>query len=53
MPLPLYGSGLRSLRMFAATSPTFCLSMPVTVSRVGLSTVKAMPSGGSTWIGWL
>src|SRR3954454_14664997 len=27
-PLPLYGSGLRSLRMFAATSPTSCLSMP-------------------------
>src|SRR5207342_2619785 len=47
-PLPLYGSGLRSLRMFAATSPTCCLSMPDTVNRVGASTVKATPSGGVT-----
>ena len=46
MPLPLYGSGLRSLRMFAATSPTFCLSIPLTVSLVGLSTVNEMPVGG-------
>src|SRR3954451_16118266 len=47
-PLPLYGSGLRSLRMLAATSPTFCLSMPSTTKRVGTSTRKVMPSGGVT-----
>src|SRR5690606_1167990 len=52
-PLPLYGSGRRSLRMFAATSPTFCLSMPSTTSWVGFSTLNVMPSGGSTVIGWL
>ena len=44
-PLPLYGSGLRSLRMFAATSPTCCLSMPVTENLVGVSTANVMPVG--------
>ena len=52
-PLALYGSGFRSLRMFAATSPTCCLSMPSTVNLVGDSTLKEMPSGASTRIGWL
>src|SRR4051812_4478257 len=52
-PLPLYGSGLRSLRRFAATSPTCCLSMPATVNRVGPSTVKVTPEGGVTTMGWL
>src|SRR6478735_1002834 len=52
-PLPLYGSGLRILRMFAATSPTCCLSMPCTEKRVGASTTKVMPSGGLTTTGWL
>src|SRR5262249_31516972 len=33
-PLPLYGSGGRILRMFAATSPTSCLSMPATWNSV-------------------
>ena len=42
-PLPLYGSGGRILRMFAATSPTCCLSMPATWNSVGRSTVKVMP----------
>src|SRR4051794_12647310 len=51
-PLPLYGSGLCSLRMFAATSPTSCLSMPWTPSLVGPSTVKVIPSGASKVIGW-
>src|SRR3954453_6620860 len=51
-PLPLYGSGLRSLRMFAATSPTSCLSIPWTPSRVGPSTVKVMPSGALKVIEW-
>ena len=30
MPLPLYGSGGRVLRIFAAISPTCCLSTPLT-----------------------
>ena len=30
MPLPLYGSGLRTLRTSAANWPTACLSAPVT-----------------------
>src|SRR5664279_3246497 len=51
-PLPLYGSGLRSLRMFAAVSPTCCLSMPRTTKRVGACTSKVIPSGALTWIGW-
>src|SRR6185312_7442612 len=52
-PLPLYGSGLRILRMFAAVSPTNCLSMPDTENRVGASTAKVTPAGGSTTTGWL
>src|SRR4029453_9410867 len=50
-PLPLYGSGGRILRMFAATSPTSCLSMPATVNCVGRSTVNVMPSGADTLTG--
>src|SRR6266705_755859 len=50
-PLPLYGSGLRSLRMFAATSPTCCLSMPSTTNLVGVSTRNEIPSGGRTTTG--
>src|SRR4029079_6954290 len=30
MPLPLWGSGGRHLRIWAATSPTTCLEMPRT-----------------------
>src|SRR5262249_50020915 len=52
-PFPLYGSGLRSLRMLAATSPTCCLSIPSTTSLVGDSTRSVIPSGGLTGIGWL
>src|ERR1700754_1110632 len=52
-PLPLYGSGFRILRMLAAVSPTNCLSMPLTENRVGDSTAKEIPSGGSTTTGWL
>src|SRR5690606_999996 len=52
-PFFLYGSGLRRPRMFAATWPTSCLSIPSTCSRVGFSTRKVMPSGGSTTTGWL
>src|ERR1700712_1936173 len=51
-PLPLYGSGLRNLRMLAATSPTNCLSMPSTLNRIGDSTVKEIPSGALTGTGW-
>ena len=39
--------------MFAAVSPTSCLSMPDTENRVGASTAKVMPSGGETTTGWL
>src|SRR5215471_3862409 len=39
--------------MFAATSPTCCLSMPSTTNLVGVSTRNAMPSGGLTTTGWL
>src|SRR5215469_1913154 len=52
-PLALYGSGLRSLRIRAAVSPTSCLSMPSTTNLVGASTRKVMPSGGVTTTGWL
>src|SRR4051795_8133026 len=52
-PLPLYGSGLRILRILAETSPTCCLSMPLTRRRVGASTVKEIPSGAFTTTGWL
>src|SRR3954453_4289064 len=51
-PLPLYGSGLRSLRILAATSPTCCLSMPSTRKRVGASSVKVIPWGALTGTGW-
>src|SRR5690348_11517056 len=34
-PLPLYGSGGRIFLMFAATSPTCCLSIPDTWNSVG------------------
>ena len=37
--------------MFAATSPTACLSMPLTVSLLLPSTVNEMPEGGSTVMG--
>ena len=45
MPLPLYGSGGRRLRISAATWPTRCLSIPSTCTRFVPSTVNAMPSG--------
>ena len=50
-PLPLYGSGLRILRMFAAASPTACFEMPLTVSLLLPSTVSVMPAGASTRTG--
>src|SRR5437763_899458 len=34
-PLPLYGSGLRNERIWAATCPTFCPSIPLTTISVG------------------
>ena len=46
MPLPLYGSGLRILRMSAATWPTSCLSAPATVMRVGAGDVEGDAFGG-------
>src|SRR5215475_11612239 len=50
-PLPLYGSGGRILRMFAATSPTCCLLTPSTLKMVGRSTRKVIPSGAGTSTG--
>src|SRR5262245_33526865 len=50
-PLPLYGSGGRKPRMSAATCPTSALSAPLTVRRVGFSTLIVMPSGGRKWMG--
>ncbi len=43
--MPLYGSGLRCLRMSAATSPTRCLDGPLTTIRVGCGTSNSIPSG--------
>src|SRR6188508_1238284 len=51
MPLPLYGSGLRCERMYAAIWPTSSLSAPKTPSRVGVSTRNSIPLGGSTSTG--
>src|SRR5919106_1093666 len=45
MPLPLYGSGGRTARTSAATCPTFCLSIPLTITWLGAGTSKVMPSG--------
>ncbi len=50
IPLPLYGSGLRSERIFAATCPMSCLSMLLRVT-IGLLlrsvTASALTSSGS------
>ena len=45
MPLPLYGSGGRTLRIRAAISPTACLELPLTMIWVGAGTSNSMPSG--------
>src|SRR5439155_24780294 len=44
MPLPLYGSGLRSMRSFAAVWPRTALSAPRSVISVCLSMSTVMPS---------
>ncbi len=46
MPLPLYGSGGRTLRISAAVWPTICLSVPLTKISVGVGTSKVMPVRG-------
>ena len=43
--LALQGSGPRYSRISAATWPTICLSMPVTVISVGFGTAIVMPWG--------
>ena len=48
MPLPLYGSGGRTLRISAAVWPTICLSMPLTMICVGCGTSNVMPARGVT-----
>src|ERR1022692_1034985 len=46
MPLPLYGSGLRTARTSAANWPTFCLSAPLITMVFGSGTSTVTPSGG-------
>src|SRR5207244_3781547 len=46
MPLPLYGSGGRTLRISAAVWPTICLSVPFTTTCVGTGTSNEMPVRG-------
>src|SRR4029453_14218895 len=46
MPLPLYGSGFLILRMFAAVSPTACLSMPATGIFLFPPPVSGLRAGG-------
>src|SRR5512147_1230701 len=50
-PFPLYGSGGRNDRIFAATCPTSCLSMPLMTMFVGIGVSSLMPEGGSNRIG--
>src|SRR5829696_3694291 len=45
MPFPLYGSGGRRLRSSAATCPTFSLSAPSMMTRVGVWAVSLTPAG--------
>src|SRR5262249_14325582 len=45
MPLPLYGSGLRSARSLAAVCPTRALSGPLRVMDAWRSTSACTPSG--------
>jgi hypothetical protein len=51
MPLPLYGSGGRTLRTCAAISPTACLSMPLTITSVGVGTSNEIPCGAFSTTG--
>src|SRR5437762_962984 len=46
MPLPLYGSGLRTARTSAANCPTACLSTPFTTIVLGSGTSTVTPAGG-------
>ena len=43
-PLPLYGSGGLNSRICAATCPTTCLSLPLTIT-LFLSTLISIPAG--------
>src|SRR2546423_670897 len=44
MPLPLYGSGGRTLRTSAPVCPTCCLSIPLTITSVGVGTSQVIPA---------
>ena len=50
-PFPLYGSGLRKLRISAATCPTSSLLIPAITTVVGLGAVIDTPAGAwySIW----
>src|SRR5690606_23799652 len=50
-PLPLYGSGGRKPRILAATSPTCCLSAPLTTISVCDGVAMVMPSGAGNSTG--
>src|SRR5438876_3363345 len=52
MPLPLYGSGLRSPRRLAASWPRSALSGPLSVMETCLSTSAWTPSGSGKMTGW-
>src|SRR5215204_4721480 len=47
MPLPLSGSGGRTRRTSAAVCPTCCLSIPLTMTSVGVGTSNEIPCLGS------
>src|SRR5207245_1317856 len=46
IPLPLWGSGGRSLRISAATSPMRCVSAPFTATRLRLASYSAVTTCG-------
>ena len=50
--LALVRLGLAGRADLAAIWPTISLSIPTTARRVGFSSSKAMPSGGSISTGW-
>src|ERR1700694_124310 len=52
MPLPLYGSGGRIDRIWAATCPTCCLSAPLIWIFVVPSAFMSMPGGAGNATGW-
>ena len=52
IPFPLYGSGFLRLLILAATSPTSCLFIPLTIIVVLLGVSNSIESGFSKYIEW-